>query len=262
MPPITSRQHALVKQFRALQKDRRDGMLLDGWHLFGEAIHAGVEIDVAAFSGKPSAAERAVIARAEAAGTKVVEVSAAVMNAMSPVKSPTGIVAKAKRPKPSLDDTASPRPALTIGIAGVQDPGNVGAIIRSAAAAGATGVALDGESADPWGWKALRGSMGTAFRVPVVKIDDIGDAIDAWRGRGLTVIASTLAGGKPLYEHDLTKPVAFLIGSEGAGLPPEVIDLADSRVTIPMASGVESLNAAVSSGLLLYEARRQRSAKS
>jgi TrmH family RNA methyltransferase len=143
----------------------------------------------------------------------------------------------------------------------VQDPGNVGAIIRSAAAAGATGVAVDHESADPWGWKALRASMGTAFRVPVVRIKDATDAIDAWRTRGMTIVAASLSGGKSLYEYDLTKPVAFLIGSEGAGLPTDVLEFADSRVTIPMKDGVESLNAAVSAALLLYEARRQRSAK-
>ena len=261
MPTITSRQHVLVKTFRALQKDRHEWMLLDGWHLFVEALAAGVGIEVAAFTGKPAAAERAALDRAATAGTKLVEVSSAVMNAISPVKSPTGIVAKARRPRPSLDDTASPRPALTIGLAGVQDPGNVGAIIRSAAAAGATGVAIDGESADPWSWKALRGSMGTSFRVPVVKVDDIADAIDAWRGRGLTIVASTLNGGQSLYEHDFSKPMAFLIGAEGAGLPPDVLASADTRVAIPMHAGVESLNAAVASALLLYEARRQRGAK-
>jgi TrmH family RNA methyltransferase len=261
MPTITSRQHVLVKTFRALQKDRHDGMLLDGWHLFGEALAAGVEIEVAAFTGKPAAAERAALDRAAAAGTRIVEVSTAVMNAISPVKTPTGIVARAARPKPALDETASPRPGLAIAALGVQDPGNVGAIIRSAAAAGATGVVVDNESADPWGWKALRASMGTAFRLPVVRVDEAGDAIDAWRTRGMTIVAAALNGGKSLYEHDLTKPVAFLIGSEGAGLPPDVIELADVRVTIPMKAGVESLNAAVSAALLLYEARRQRSTK-
>jgi TrmH family RNA methyltransferase len=260
MPAITSRQHALVKQFRALQKDRHDEMLIDGWHVFGEALHAGVEIEVAAFSGKPAGPEKAALDRASAAGTKIVEVSSAVMNAMSPVKSPTGLVAKARRPRPVLDDTASPRPALAIATIGVQDPGNVGAIIRSAAAAGATGVAVDAESADPWGWKALRASMGTAFKLPVVRVDDAMDAIDAWRGRGLAIVASTLDGGKTLYEHDFRKPTAFLIGAEGAGLPAELLETADASVTIPMRAGVESLNAAVAAALLIYEARRQRGA--
>ena len=258
MPTITSRQHVLVKTFRALQKDRHDGMLLDGWHLFGEAIAAGVDIEVAAFTGKPAAAERAALDRAAAAGARIVEVSSAVMNAISPVKSPTGIVARASRPKPALDETAAPRPALAIAALGVQDPGNVGAIIRSAAAAGSTGVVVDQESADPWGWKALRASMGTAFRLPVVRVNEAGDAIDAWRTRGMTIVAASLNGGRSLYEHDLTKPVAFLIGAEGSGLSQETTEQADSRVTIPMQSGIESLNAAVAAGLLLYEARRQR----
>ena len=102
---------------------------------------------------------------------------------------------------------------------GLQDPGNAGAIIRSAAAAGATGVVLDESSADPWGWKALRASMGSAFHLPVVRSRALGSLIDEWRAAGVRIAATVPRGGTPMYDVDFTPPTALLLGGEGAGLP-------------------------------------------
>jgi len=141
----------------------------------------------------------------------------------------------------------------------VQDPGNLGAIVRVAEAAGGTGVVAAGASANPFGWKALRGSMGSGLRLPMAIGIDAGAAVADARKHGCRIVATAPRGGTPIFDVDLKGPLAVLIGGEGPGLPPALVDAADERVTIPMQAPVESLNAAVTAALILYEARRQRS---
>jgi TrmH family RNA methyltransferase len=140
----------------------------------------------------------------------------------------------------------------------VQDPGNLGAIVRVAEAAGATGFTAAGGSANPFGWKALRGSMGSALRLPIASQATADEAVADARRHGCRVIATVPRDGRSLFDVDLTGPIAVLIGGEGQGLTPSVLDAAAERVTIPMQTPVESLNAAVTAALIVYEARRQR----
>jgi TrmH family RNA methyltransferase len=142
----------------------------------------------------------------------------------------------------------------------VQEPGNVGAIVRVAEAGGASGVVATGGSADPFGWKALRGSMGSALRLPVVAADDAAEVVAEARRRGCRIVATTPRGGRSPVEVDLTQATAVLIGGEGAGLPRTLVERASDRISIPMAPPVDSLNAAVTAALVVYEARRQRTA--
>jgi TrmH family RNA methyltransferase len=255
---ITSRQHPIVKEFRDLARGAGPLMLLDGWHLLGEAAHAGVTVEKIAICGPPTARENIVIDQLRRDGAQVVDVSGAVLNALSPVNSPTGVVASARIPAVASAAVLAPPPALVLAATGVQDPGNAGAIIRSAAAAGATGVVLDELSADPWGWKALRASMGGAFRVPVVRSRALATLIADWRRGGIRIVATVPRGGVPMYDVDFTQPSAVLLGGEGGGLPADLLTAADTRVTIPMHGNIESLNAAVAAAVLFYEAQRQR----
>jgi TrmH family RNA methyltransferase len=255
---ITSRQHPIVKEFRDLARGAGPLMLLDGWHLLGEAADAHVAVETIAICGPPTQKESAVVDRLRRAGAQVVEVSGTVLNALSPVNSPTGVVASARIPSVTSASVVTPPPALVLAAAGLQDPGNAGAIIRSAAAAGATGVVLDDMSADPWGWKALRASMGSAFRVPVVRSRALATLIGDWRRDGVQIVATVPRGGTSMYEVDFTQPTAVLLGSEGAGLSGDLLEASDTRVSIPMHGNIESLNAAVAAALLLYEAQRQR----
>ncbi len=257
MTAITSRHHPIVKQFRDAARGG-DLMLLDGWHLLAEAVGAGLVVETLAVCGPPTADEQTLIDRAGRGHARVVEVSGAVLNALSPVNSPTGVVATAR--KPDIDSAAVlvPPPALVIAGFGLQDPGNAGAVIRSAAAAGATGVVFDQLSADPWSWKALRASMGGVFHLPVVRSRHPLGAADEWRAAGVTLIAAVPRGGVPMHQANLTGPVAVLMGGEGPGLPADVLSAADARISIPMAGAMESLNVAVAAALILYEARRQR----
>jgi TrmH family RNA methyltransferase len=158
----------------------------------------------------------------------------------------------------ALDQLIEPAPALVVAAFGLQDPGNAGAVVRAAEAAGATGVLFDGDSADPFGWKALRASMGSALRLPVGRERDAHEILTRWRRDGLTVVLAEPQGGCSFREVSLTGPTVVVIGSEGSGVPAPIRALASLRATIPMRPPVESLNVAVATAILLYEAERQR----
>jgi TrmH family RNA methyltransferase len=257
MERISSRQNALVKQFRDVaQGDVPDAMLLDGDHLIHEAIASGLTIGVVAFCER--LANGPLAARLQSAGTRVVVVSDGVLDAMSPVQSPSGVVATARRPSVSLEHVLAGKPELLLMLHDVQDPGNVGAVVRAAEACGATGIVCSERTADPFGWKALRGGMGSTFRLPLAIRQPLAATIVAARSHGLRVFATTARGGTPLPECDLRVPAAILLGGEGSGLPADLLGAADARLTIPMHQPVESLNVAIAAALVIYEAARQR----
>lgn len=262
MSIITSRHHGLVAACRAIVRGDDARLLLDGWHLLAEALSSGLRIEWVAVDPSRVADDPSLLERARSAGACVAHVTAAVMNAMSPVRSASGVVAVC--PRPAIDPAAllAPAPALVLAAFHVQDPGNVGAIVRSADAAGATGVLLDARTADPWAWKALRASMGSTFRLPVYRDDTALDRVRAWQRQGLTVIAADPREGVSMYDLTLTDPLVLALGAEGAGVPHDVLALADARVRVPMRARVESLNVAVAAALLAYEAARQRGARS
>jgi TrmH family RNA methyltransferase len=189
---------------------------------------------------------------------EVITVSASVMDAASPVKTPSGIVALAERPPIDVDRLyAGPAPVVVTAI-DVQDPGNLGAIVRVAEAGGAAGIIVCGATADPFGWKALRGSMGSALRLPIATEVLADEAVADAKRHGCKIVATVPRDGSSLFDTDLSGPLQILIGGEGRGLPPAIVAAADARVTIPMEAPVESLNAAVTAALIVYEARRQR----
>jgi TrmH family RNA methyltransferase len=235
-------------------------MLLDGAHLLQEACRSGIGLNTVAFEERfLDRAEGAALAAAlQASGAELVQVTSAVMEAMSPVNAPSGVVAVAHRPVPSPDGFLGHAPQLGLVAVDVQDPGNAGAMGRAAEAAGATGLAFCGASADPYGWKALRGSMGSLLRMPVAAGLSWEEAIEAARAAGVRLLATVPRDAPPLYDLDLRGPVAFLLGGEGPGLPEEAIAVCDGRVSIPMCAPVESLNVSVAAALMAYEAARQR----
>lgn len=261
MSVITSRRHSVVSEVRAVVRGDDQRLLLDGWHLVADAAAAAVAIDVLAIASPSTSAaveHAALVERLRARGTHVLDVSPEVMGALSPVRTSTGVVALAARPQPAPDALTSPAPALVVVAAGVQDPGNVGAMVRAAEAAGATGVLVDGQSADPFGWKALRAAMGSTLRLPVRREHSLDERLTAWRTAGLRVVTTDAHAGVDLYAADLTMPCAMVLGAEGAGVPHGLHENADLRVRIPMRAPVESLNVAVAAALVVYEARRQR----
>ena len=266
MDVIASRKNPFVATVRRVADgEDRERLLLDGLHLVEEARGAQVAIASAAFTARalanPDGRARKLATALAGTGVRVVQVTDPVMDALSPTAHPSGVVAVAARPRRTLEDVlgaADGRPALVVVAVDVQDPGNVGAIARVAEAAGATGYVAAGQSADPFGWKALRGSMGSVLRLPTAQDRDATSVIGVLKAHRLHCVAAAPEGAVSFDAIDWRGPIACFLGSEGAGLSPEVIAMADRRVRIPMAAPVESLNVAVSAGLLLYEARRQR----
>jgi RNA methyltransferase, TrmH family len=273
METIASRKNPLVLLMRRVAQgdaDERGRVLLDGLHLVQEARAAGLSLSIAGFTPKvlnaPDGVARRLATTLAGLGCRVMQVSDPVMEAMSPASTPSGVVALTARPKHELAEMLPPavkNPFLCVA-AGVQDPGNVGAIVRVAEAGGAAGVIVTGNSADPYGWKALRGAMGSAFRLPIVREPDLDGVLATLRAAGVRVLATAPAGNgvvtsrRQFSDKPLTGACAFVLGGEGPGLSEAVIASADGVITIPMESPVESLNVAVSAGLIIYEARRQR----
>lgn len=254
-PRITSRQHLAVQRFRRLIARRHDddGILLDGEHLVTEALDAGVKIDLVLTDGVAPELAR----RAHAAGAAVFAASASVLEAASPVRAPSGMVAVAQWQPAPMPDLFTRTPAFVIGLVEVQDPGNAGSVVRSADALGGTGVAMLSGGADPAGWRALRGAMGSTFHLPVAR-GKTRELVHEARRAGVRIAATVAAGGQSIESADLRSPLVLLLGNEGAGLEPDALEHADLRLTVPMRPGVDSLNVAVTAALILYEARRQR----
>lgn len=267
MQVVSSRRHPIVRLYREAARRRHAGdLLLDGDHLIAEAEAAGVRIHhvaiVASRLDDPRDAAGSLARSLETHGAELAAVPASVLDALSPVRTPSGLVALADRPATSLDRLLDASNPLLVVAVDLQDPGNLGALVRTAEAAGATGLITCGESADPFGWKALRGAMGSAFRLPIVAVVEPVGLLSILRARGIRTAAMMPTGGTSLYDARLDGPLAVLLGSEGRGLDPALAGAADVRITIPMRAPVESLNVTVAGALLLFEAARRRGAAS
>lgn len=264
MRSITSRHNPDVRAFRELASTAdAEGarVLLDGVHLVRDARTASLSFErvIVGHTHVERDTEEGRLARElEDAGADVIVASDQALAAASPVKSPSGIVAVARRrPCTAASICARPAPFVVCAV-DVQDPGNVGAIVRVAEAGGATGVIVCGQSANPFSWKALRGSMGSALRVPTAGGVDTAEALRWMHRANLRTIATSPHSGVDPDGVDWTGGVGVLFGGEGPGLDRAVIDACDACVTIPMAGRVESLNVAVATAVLVYAARRQR----
>jgi RNA methyltransferase, TrmH family len=274
MERIASRQNPLVHRFRDLARgpDSSGAALLDGAHLLQEALRSHVPVDLVAIADRVAARDgHALAEEAQRAGARVVFVSDHVLAAMSPVRQPSGVVAIARCGPSTLTEVlqttrfdpeaTAPGPApvpLVLILAGVQDAGNVGAIVRVAEGCGATGIICSEGTADPFGWKALRGAMGSTLRVPIAVQQPLHTIVAELQSRQVTLIATVPRNGTPLAACDLRGPAAIMFGAEGAGLPWGASAVADNRLTIPMRAPVESLNVAIAAALILFEASRQR----
>jgi TrmH family RNA methyltransferase len=193
---------------------------------------------------------------------EVLRLTHEVFGSVVETQSPQGVAALIVPPIRTLQDVvAGPAPLILIA-AGLQDPGNLGTLVRSAEAFGASGVLTTPGTVSSWNQKALRASVGSVFRVPVAGVT-VGEILDVKR-RGVRLLAAVGThdvGVVTAQETDLTGACALMIGNEGGGVPAEWMEVADAKVTIPCPGPVESLNAAVAGSLLLYEASRQRSAE-
>lgn len=245
--------------FRRLgDRPRRDPcrVLLDGPRLVADALDADVMIETALVAtGATETRLAPLVARVRAAGARVHEAAPRVVQAAGSVATSQGIVAIARRPA-EADETILAAPDLLLLVAdGIQDPGNLGTMIRTAVAAGASAVAVAG-AADPFQPKALRASMGAAFRIPIMHAE-APRLRDALAARGVRILVADPRGAVEFTEAPLDPPVAIIIGNETGG-PDPAWTPAGLRVRIPLYGPVESLNAAIAAAVLLYEAARRR----
>lgn len=266
MKTIASRQNPIVRTFRdlAARPDPHGArLLLDGAHLVRDALDAGLDFEricIASSLLDRNGEEAALAVALERRGIAVTEMSDKLISTISPVRTPSGIVAIVSRRGgvPAIGDIVdTPDAMLLVGV-DIQDPGNVGALLRVAEAAAAAAVVLTGESANPFSWKALRGSMGSGLRLPVVTELSLGDVLKALRAHQVGSVAAVARGGVTPDDVAWSGRVSVIVGGEGPGLSDDIVAQCDQRVTIPMAPPVESLNVTVAAAILLFAARRQR----
>ncbi|MDR7417940.1 MAG: RNA methyltransferase [Armatimonadota bacterium] len=258
---ITSTRHPLVQAFRrAAERPGRDPdrrVVLDGPRLIADALDAGAVIEHVLVTREAVAGRLAVLdARLRAGGARVHEAAARVVQAAADVTTSQGIVALARRP-PVAEDVVLAHPELVLLVAdAVQDPGNLGTMIRTAVAAGATAVAVTRASADPWAPKAVRATMGAVFKIPLLK-SETPQLIERLLERQAHVYIADAHADLDYTAAPLIPPLAVVIGNEAAGPDPRW-RAAGVRVRIPLWGPIESLNAAVAAALLLYEVARRR----
>lgn len=237
-------------------RERRGLALAEGVRLVEEALAAGVPVKGAVVSPaleatrRGEALERALVA----AGIKVEHVDDRALAELADTEQPQGVVAVVEPRDWSLDDIAlDPRSAVLV-LDAVQDPGNVGTMLRTALALGAAGVVALPGTADLSNPKVIRGSMGAVFRLPCVATD--ADELSLWAGNHEAHLWVTAADGDPVPRAGRTMPVLLVLGNEGAGVGETMTARAQRRVGIPLAPGAESLNVAIAAGILLYEVLR------
>ncbi|NLM83400.1 MAG: RNA methyltransferase [Clostridiales bacterium] len=249
MNEITSRKNPLVQHFRRLGADgayrRETGeFLCDGEKLLKDALLSGAEVTTVL-------TEREELPFS-VPGAKVYRVTRAVMEAASPLKTPQDILFACKMP---LRDASRPA-GFSILLDGIQDPGNMGTILRTAAAFGVGQVLLTGACADPFGPKTVRATMGAVFRMPVRRVTLA--ELAEMKSEGLTLYGAALREGSEDIRSVPIESGVVAIGSEGRGLSGDVLALCDKTVIIPMAPGTESLNAATAAAIVIWEAAKRR----
>lgn len=257
---ISSRQNSMVKYVRCLRdkkaRDQEGVYTLEGTKIILEAVKNGIypkKIIVSPRGEKnPLAGEilNHVISRSE-----VIKVTDEIMDYMGETESPQGVIATVPIPETGLSNLNVREGLVFVVIDGVQDPGNVGTIIRTADAFGADAVLLTVGCADLYNSKTLRSTMGSIFHIPVIRDLRIHDLVTYFKEKGVFIAATTLGDHcVNLGEEDFKTPLAIVVGSESKGVSGELADAADVLVKIPMAGLAESLNVAVATGIVLYEA--------
>ena len=258
---IDSRQNAKVKELRRAfaeaAPNQQGEVAIEGMHLVEEAIRSGSRLSAVFFSA--SSRERAhKLLPQLSAHTEALLLPDSVFASAVPSETPQGVAAMVRVKSSTLESILSVQPALLVITAGLQDPGNLGTIARSAEAFGVTGLLLGDRTVSPWNWKVVRASAGSLFRLPAAKVE-LATALPEIKARGLRVLATSSHKGVAISDAELRGPVAIVVGSEGAGIPKEVLAQADETIVIPQSYKVESLNAGVAASIVLYEAARQRS---
>lgn len=260
---ITSNSNPKVKKLLTWQKKRKvreeDGIyIVEGLRMFVEAPQDKVrEVYVSESFYKKKREELCL----DAWGKKLEILSDSVYGHVSDTKTPQGVLVVMEQMKYSLEEVIAGkegRASLLMVLDNLQDPGNLGTILRAGEAAGVTGVVMSSDCVDIYNPKVIRSTMGSIYRMPFIYVEDLPTVVKMLGEKEIHTYAAHLKGKRSYEEEDFTKGTAFLIGNEGNGLQDEVADAAEIYVKIPMCGEVESLNAAIAASVLMFEAARQR----
>ncbi len=256
-----------IKRLRRLSnryyRDRVGRFLVEGVRFVEEAFSSTWPVETLVYCPGILSSRRgdALLETATVKGTHVLAVEETLFKELAATQTPQGVLAEVRQRRTTLEDLQiAGKPALLVVIDGVQDPGNLGTIVRCADAAGADGAIILKGSADIYNPKALRATMGSIFHMPVIQGIPVEEVITYLARRNVKTIAGDPRAQKVVYKCDLTVSCAFVAGSEAAGVGDAVLDLVDERVRIPMPGRAESLNVAISAAIILYEVLRQRGA--
>lgn len=263
MIQISSRDNSLLRQARSVRDGKIDNLIfVEGLRLAEEALRSGLGIEAVIYSDEIAEKERAAhfLKAAALVCSRMASVSEKLLAAISYTKTPQGIVLLAQRPEFGKDKLEMPgsQPPLLVILHGLNNPVNVGAIIRSAEAAGATGIITTTNTADSFSPRALRGAMGSAFRLPIWKGPGYADGLTWCAAQNIKTVCADVRASADYIDIDWTRPMALIVGPESTGLTSDEIAAADEAVKIKMYGEVESLNVGVAAGIILYEAARQR----
>ncbi len=257
---ITSRQNAILKEmraaFRRAELTETGDVAIEGMKNIEEAIRSGLKFRAVLFSDSGARNAERIVGQLRANVEKLL-VDDEVFRGVVETESPQGVAALVQLQAFTVQNAIAGDAPLVVVAAGIQDPGNLGTIIRSAEAFGATGVLLAEGTVSRHNNKVVRASAGSVFRMPCVA-SKFAEMLEPLRKHGVRLIGTSSHRGKPASETDLRHGLALVIGNEGAGLSPAITKALDEYVSIPHKSGVESLNAGVAASILLYEASRQR----
>lgn len=259
---ITSRDNQrLVNARKVRDGGVRGAVFVEGKRLAAEALRSGLAIDECFFVS--GAVDDELIQAARAAAGATFELSQKLFDTIADTKTPQGIILIAKRPangRETIEQRLRAGEAtlpLVLFLKEINNPANLGAIMRTAEAAGVAGVIVSTAAADVHSPKAVRAAMGASFRMPVLDGVTFDEAVGWARELGLTTVAADISADKSYAEYDWSKPSLLIFGSEAHGLSVAELASVDNKILIPMADGVESLNLAVSAGIIIFEARRQ-----
>ena len=266
---VESKDNARLKELRkalaAAGRSAQDRVGIEGPHLLEEALRAGLRVTTIFVAQGPNRdLERLLDALRVPPETEILQLPAKLLDSALATETPQPIAALVEPPDwswPHILDARRKGATLILVLAGIQDPGNLGTILRSAEAFGADGVVSLPGTVSAWNPKAVRASAGSVFRVPLLTVSER-ECLEELREAGVKILATTVHAAQPAELVDLAGPVALVIGNEGNGVADDLAAKADARITIPCPGPVESLNAAVAASVLLYEAARQRAASS
>lgn len=256
---LTSIKNPLIKQVRKLhrskERSKQNLLLIEGTNLIEAAYQADYKLDIIFYTDRWRNKHQLLWQKIVAKNFNVQPVSPDVLNAIATTINPDGVVAIAPRVAVSKTDTAGA--GLGIALERLQDPGNLGTIIRTAAATEIDTLWLGSDSVDFYSPKVLRASAGQWFKVPMIADQDLQELAKYQQQQGVQIVATSSRSDKNYWSVDFTRPSLILLGNEGAGLSKELLAIADEQVTIPLGNEVESLNVSIAAALLLYEAKRQ-----